>query len=66
MNETVVPGLILVAIGVVTIICATLDWRIVNRSGKLLNRIFGDMVARAIYGAVGTVLIVLRIGRLVA
>ena len=66
MNETVVPGLILVAIGVVTIIGATLDWRIVNRSGKLLNRIFGDMVARAIYGAVGTVLIVLRIGRLVA
>jgi hypothetical protein len=66
MNETVVPGLILVAIGVVTIIGAALDWRIVNHSDKLLNRIFGDMVARAIYGAVGTVLIVLRIGRLVA
>lgn len=59
MNETVVPGLILVAIGVVTIIGAALDWRIVNHSDKLLNRIFGDMVARAIYGAEG-------IGRLVA
>jgi len=66
MNETVVPGLVLIAIGVLTIIGAALDWRIVSHSGKLLNRIFGDMIARAIYGAIGIVLIALGIGRLVA
>jgi len=66
MNETVVPGLVLVATGVLTIIGAALDWRIVSHSGKLLNRIFGYMIARAIYGAIGIVLIALGIGRLVA
>ncbi|MGD8405703.1 MAG: hypothetical protein PVJ21_18735 [Anaerolineales bacterium] len=58
MNDTLV-GLVVVAIGVVAFVGAALNWRIVSHSGKLLNRIFGDSIARAIYAAVGLVLVVL-------
>jgi uncharacterized membrane protein YidH (DUF202 family) len=51
-------GIILIIIGFLAVVGAALDWKIVSRSGKLLNRIFGDLIARAIYVAVGVVLIV--------
>ena len=65
MNDPVVIGSVMIAIGVVAIIGAALDWRIVSHSGKLLNRIFGDKVARAVYAAVGFVLIILGAGRFI-
>ena len=65
MNETSV-GFLMIAIGIVTIIGAALNWRIVSHSGKLLNRLLGNTIARAIYGAVGLVLIALGVMRLFA
>jgi len=65
MSETVY-GFVLIAIGIVALVGAALNWRIVSNSGKLLNRLLGDIIARVIYGAVGIVLIALGIGRLVA
>jgi small neutral amino acid transporter SnatA (MarC family) len=62
MNATV-TGSIMIAIGIVAIIGAALNWRIVSHSGKLLNRIFGDSIARAIYAAVGFVLVALGASR---
>jgi hypothetical protein len=65
MSDSVL-AFVMIAIGVVALIGAALNWRIVSRSGKLLNLLLGDTIARAIYGAVGVVLIALGIGRLLA
>jgi di/tricarboxylate transporter len=58
-------GLIFVAIGILTMVGAALSWGIVTRPGKLLNRIFGDTVARIIYFVAGIFLFVVGIGRLI-
>jgi uncharacterized membrane protein YuzA (DUF378 family) len=58
-------GLIFVAIGILTMVGAALNWGIVTRPGKLLNRIFGDTVARIIYFVAGIFLFVVGIGRLI-
>ena len=55
------PELVLFVIGLIAVIGAALNWRIVSHSGKLLNRLFGDTAARAVYASVGVVLIVLGI-----
>ena len=62
--SSVTPGIVLIVIGLVAILGAALNWRIVNRPGKLFNRLLGDTAARAIYAAVGVVLIVLGAMRL--
>lgn len=59
MENPTVTGFIFVAIGVLMMAGAALDWGIVSRPGKLLNRIFGDSVARIIF------LFVAGIGRLI-
>lgn len=58
-------GLIFVGIGILIMIGAALNWRIVTRPGKLLNRIFGDTVARIIYFAAGIFLFFVGVGRLI-
>ncbi len=58
MENPTVTGFIFVAIGALMMAGAALDWGIVSRPGKLLNRIFGDGVARIIYFVAG-------IGRLI-
>lgn len=58
-------GLIFLAIGILTMVGAALNWGIVTRPGKLLNRIFGDTVARIIYFVAGIFLFVVGIGRLI-
>jgi len=63
MNDPVVIGSVMIAIGILAVIGAALNWRIVSHSGKLLNRIFGDKIARAVYAAVGLVLVILGAGR---
>jgi hypothetical protein len=57
--------MIMLAIGVVALLGAALNWRIVSHSGRILNRLLGDTVARAVYGTVGLVLIVLGGMRLI-
>ncbi len=54
-------GIILIMIGLLAVIGAVLNSRIVSHSGKLLNRLLGDQVARAIYSAIGVLLIVLGV-----
>jgi Na+/H+ antiporter NhaD/arsenite permease-like protein len=46
-------GFVLIALGVLVMLGAAMNWRIVNRSGKLINRLLGDTVARVIYFGVG-------------
>ena len=58
-------GLVFVAIGGLIMVGAALGWGIVTRPGKLLNRIFGDTVARIIYFVAGIFLFVVGIGRLI-
>lgn len=65
MNDTLV-GIVIKVIGVVAVLGAALNWQIVSRSGKLLNCLLGDMIARAIYAAVGLVLVALGVGQLLA
>jgi len=57
-------GIVLIVIGLLAILGAALNWRIVNNPGKLFNRLLGDTAARGIYAAVGVVLIVLGAMRL--
>jgi len=56
--DTVVPGLILILFGVLAMLGAALNWRIVTRSGKLLNIVLGDKIARVVYFGVGMFLFV--------
>jgi len=63
--NTTVTGWIFVAIGVITMLGAALNWSIVSRSGKLFNLIFGDTVARIIYFLAGIFLFIVGISRLI-
>ena len=65
MSSNLFAGIVLIASGFLALVGAALNWRIVSRSGKLLNRLLGDTVARAIYAAVGLVLLVLGVGQLI-
>lgn len=56
---------IFVAMGVLIMLGAALNWGIVSRPGKLLNLLFGDTVARVIYFIAGIFLFVVGIGRLI-
>ena len=57
MTDTTL-GIVLVLIGLLAVIGSALNWHIVTHSGKLLNLIFGDMIARTIY----IVIVILLIG----
>jgi hypothetical protein len=63
MNSTV-TGLLLMAIGVLAMLGSALNWGIVSRSGKLLNMLVGDTIARVIYFVLGIVLFVLGLNQL--
>ncbi len=57
-------GLLISLIGVLIMVGTALNWHIVTHSGKILNRIFGDTVARVIYMIVGIALFVLGVGQM--
>ena len=59
-----ISGIVLLVIGLLAVVGAALNWRIVSHSGKLLNRLLGDKVARVIYAAVGVLLMVLGVTRI--
>ena len=63
--NTTVTGSIFIAMGVITMLGSTLNWRIVSRPGKLFNLIFGDAAARVIYFIAGIFLFVVGIGKLI-
>lgn len=54
--DSMIAGLILIAVGAVAMLGAVLNWRIVTRSGKLLNLALGDTIARVVYFGVGVFL----------
>jgi hypothetical protein len=51
--DSTIAGSILIAVGALAMLGAVLNWRIVTRSGKLLNMMLGDTVARVLYFGVG-------------
>jgi hypothetical protein len=65
MEEPAITGYLFVGIGILIMIGAALNWGIVSRPGKLLNRILGDTVARVIYFVAGIFLFVVGVGRLI-
>jgi len=64
MNSTV-SGVVLILLGLLTMLGAALNWWIIMRPSRLFNRLIGEKVARPIYIAIGFVLLVIGIGRLV-
>lgn len=64
MNSTII-GFALIAVGVLTMVGAALNWGIVARPGKLINLIFGDTIARVIYFVGGGLVFSARVGRLI-
>lgn len=58
-------GFVFVAMGVLIMVGAALNWGIVSRPGKLLNRIVGDTAARIVYFATGIFLFFVGVGRLI-
>ena len=64
LNSTI-TALIFLAMGILIMVGAALNWGIVSRPGKLLNRLFGDAVARVIYFSSGIFLFLVGIGRLI-
>jgi uncharacterized membrane protein YuzA (DUF378 family) len=63
MTDTAL-GLVVVVIGLLAVIGSALNWRIVTHSGKLLNLLFGDMIARTIYIVIGVFLMAMGIARM--
>ena len=63
MTDTTL-GIVLVLIGLLAVIGSALNWHIVTHSGKLLNLIFGDMIARTIYIVIGIILIAMGVARM--
>jgi len=64
MTDTTL-GIVLILIGFLVVIGSALNWHIVTHSGKLLNLLFGDMIARTIYIVIGIFLIAMGIARMV-
>jgi hypothetical protein len=64
-EDPIVIGWLLPVIGVLAMVGAALNWRIVSHPGKLLNRIFGDTIARIIYFVVGIFFFIVGVGRLI-
>jgi len=52
-------GLIMVVLGFLAMLGSAMNWRIITRSGKLLNMVLGDTIARVIYFLVGAFIFVL-------
>lgn len=65
MEDSTIVGLLFIAIGIVTMVGAALNWYIVSHPGKLINRILGNTTARIIYFIVGIFLFVIGVGRLI-
>ena len=65
IESPTVTGLVFLAIGILIMVGAALNWGLVSRPGKLLNRLFGDTIARVIYFGAGIFLFIVGVGRLI-
>ena len=63
--STTLTGLLLILFGVLSMVGAVLNWGIVSRPGKLLNRILGDTAARVVYFVTGAFLFFMGVGQLI-
>lgn len=59
-----VPALVVILIGIVTILGALLNWRIIMNPGKLIPRLLGPAVSRIVFVVAGVALIGLGVGLL--
>ena len=65
MEDPTITGFIFIGIGILIMVGAALNWGIVSRPGKLLNRLLGETAARIIYFVAGIFLFVVGVGRLI-
>jgi len=63
MGSTV-TGYLMIVLGVLVMLGSALNWRIISRSGKLLNMLLGDTVARVVYFLVGLVFVYVGLNQL--
>lgn len=63
MNSTV-TGYLMVALGILAMLGSVLNWRIITRSGKMLNMLLGDKAARVVYFILGLVFVFMGINQL--
>ena len=63
MNSTV-TGYLMVALGILVMLGAAMNWRIITRSGKMLNMLLGDKIARVVYFLLGIFFLLLGINQL--
>ena len=62
--DSTVAGYLMIFLGILVMLGAALNWRIVSRSGKLLNMLLGDNVARIVYFVVGIIFLLIGLNRL--
>ncbi len=63
--SNIAAGVLLILVGLLSILGAALNWGIIMRPGKLLNRLLGEKAVRPIYVVIGIALVILGIGRLI-
>jgi uncharacterized membrane protein YuzA (DUF378 family) len=62
--DSTVTGYLMIVLGVLVMLGSALNWSIISRSGKLLNMLLGDTVARVVYFLVGLVFVYLGLNQL--
>ncbi len=63
--SNIAAGVLLILVGLLSILGTALNWGIIMRPSKLLNRLLGEKAVRPIYVAIGVMLVILGIGRLI-
>ena len=63
MSPTV-TGYLMIVIGILVMLGSAMNWRIITRSGKLLNMLLGDNIARVVYFVLGVFFLLLGINQL--
>ena len=61
--DSILAGYLMIALGILAMLGSALNWRMVSRSGKLLNMLLGDVAARVVYFLVGLAFVFLGLNR---
>ena len=62
--DSTVAGYLMIVLGILVMLGSALNWRVISRSGKLLNMLLGDTVARIVYFIVGLSFVYLGLNQL--
>jgi len=62
--DSTITGYLMLVLGIIVMLGSAMNWRIISRSGKLLNMLLGDTVARIVYFVVGIVFVFLGLNQL--